>query len=147
MALRRLATAAALLALAATGAACGRSDEDQVRDTLTRFEQATAQKDYGALCDDLLASELVGRLRAVGLPCPQALRRALGAVIQPSVHIDRIKVSGDTALARITTTAAGQDPSRDTLRLVKQDGGWRVSALSGSQPPSPPRNLAGEPEH
>jgi hypothetical protein len=146
MALRRLAAAAALAALAVSGAACGKSDEDEVRATLTRFEKATAQKDYGALCDELLARELVGRLRSVGLPCPQALRRALGQVIQPSVQIDRIKVDGSTALARITTTAAGQTPSRDTLRLVKQDGSWRVSALSGSQPPSPPRNLAGEPE-
>ena len=148
MALRRPAAATVLaLALAATGAACGKSDEDQVRDTLTRFETATAQKDYAALCDDLLARELVGRLRAVGLPCPQALRRALGDVVQPAVHIDKVKVRGDTALANITTTAAGQDPSRDILRLVRQDGDWRVSALSGSQPPSPPRNLAGKPDH
>ncbi|HVE68395.1 MAG TPA: nuclear transport factor 2 family protein [Solirubrobacteraceae bacterium] len=147
MALRRIAAAVALAALAATAAGCGQSEEEKVRDTLTRFEAATAKKDYAQLCDDLLARELVGRLRAVGLPCPQALQRALGAVIQPSVQVERVRVTGDTALARITTTAAGQEPSRDTMRLVRQDGDWRVSALSGNQPPSPPRNLAGEPQH
>ncbi|MDX6698719.1 MAG: hypothetical protein QOE65_2116 [Solirubrobacteraceae bacterium] len=146
MALRRIAALLALLALVATTAACGRSDEQQVRDTLSRFERATAQKDYSALCDDLLARELVGRLRSVGLPCPQALSRALGQVIQPAVEVDRVRVKGDTALALITTTAAGQQPSRDTMRLVRQSGHWRVSALSGSQPPTPPRNLAGQTE-
>nr|MDQ4041136.1 hypothetical protein [Actinomycetota bacterium] len=59
---------------------------------------------------------------------------------------EQVRVRGDTALARTTTTARGQAPSRDVIRLVKQDGSWRVSSLSGAQPPSPPRNVAGEPE-
>lgn len=143
MALRRIAAAAVIAALSATAAACGRSDEEKVRDTLTRFEAAAAKKDYARLCDDLLARELVGRLRTVGLPCRRALSLSLGPVLQPSVHVEEVRVRGDTALARITTTASGQRPSRDTMRLVRQDGDWRVSALSGHQPPSPPRDLAG----
>lgn len=145
MAPRPLA-AAGLAALALGFAACGESDEDKVRDTLRRFQTATAQKDYRALCRDVLARELIARLRAAGLPCEVALRQALGSVVAPKLTIEQVKVRGDTALARATTTARGQRPSRDTIRLVKQGGGWRVSSLSGAQPPSPPRNLAGEPE-
>jgi hypothetical protein len=134
------------LAAAGTAAGCGKSDDEQVREALTRFESAAKQRDFKELCDDLLARELVARLRAVGLPCPIALSRGLGSVLQPSIDVEKVKVSGDTALAQITTTAVGQRPSHDTMRLVKQDGKWRISSLSGAQPPTPPRNLEGKPE-
>ena len=137
---------AALLAAALAGlvaGACGKSDDDKVRDTLARFEQATEKRDYKALCDDVLSKQLVQRLRAVGLPCQLALQRGLGGVIQPSITVEQVKVRGDTALARITSTAVGQRASHDTIRLVKQGDDWRVASLSGAQPPAPPRDAAG----
>ena len=137
---------AALLAAALAGlvaGACGKSDDDKVRDTLAHFEQATKQEDYKALCDDVLSKQLVQRLRAVGLPCQLALQRGLGGVIQPSITVEQVKVRGDTALARITSTAVGQRASHDTIRLVKQGDDWRVASLSGAQPPAPPRDAAG----
>jgi hypothetical protein len=140
--------AAVLLAvLAAAVAGCGASDEEQVRAALKRFTTATASKDYASICDKVLARELVDRLRAVGLPCEVALRNAVGSVDRPSLKIGKVKVRGDTALASVTTTAAGQRPSRDIVRLVRQGDDWRISALSGTQPPSPQRDLAGEPQH
>jgi hypothetical protein len=137
---------ALVLAVAGSTAGCGKSDQDKVRDTLARFESAARDRDFKELCDDLLARELVDRLRAVGLPCPTALSRGLGSVLQPSIDVQKVKVSGDTALAQITTTAVGQPASHDTIRLVKQDGKWRIASLSGAQPPTPPRNLEGKPE-
>ena len=145
MAPRPLA-AVLLAALAASATACGKSDEEKVRDSLRRFETATAEKDYRALCGDVLARDLVTKLRSVGLPCELALRRALGPVQAPKLTIGKIRVTGDTALARVTSTARGQQPSQDTIRLVKQGDEWRVSSLSGAQPPTPPRDLAGEHE-
>jgi hypothetical protein len=137
---------AAPLLAAVVLAGCGTSDEQKVRDTLTRFQTATAKKDYAALCKDILARELIGRLQAIGLPCELALRKSLGGVSRPSLKVEKVRVRGDTALANILTTAAGQRPSRDTIRLVRQGDGWRISALSGAQPPAPPRDLAGNAE-
>jgi Putative lumazine-binding len=140
-------TSAVLAVAAAAGllvAGCGKSDDEKVRDTLARFEQATAKKDYETLCDDVLSSAVVQRIRAVGLPCPLALQRSVFAtVLQPSIDVEQVKVRGDTALARVTTTAVGQRPSHDTIRLVKQGDDWRISSLSGAQPPAPPRDLEG----
>jgi hypothetical protein len=146
MSRRPTAVVLAAAILATLGAGCGDSDEDKVRDTLSRFETAAKDRDYKELCDDLLARELVARLRTIGLPCPLALSRGLGATLQPSISVEKVKVSGDTALAQITSTAVGQRPSQDTIRLVKQDDEWRIASLSGAQPPAPPRNLEGEPE-
>jgi hypothetical protein len=134
--------AVALVALVAGG--CGKSDDEKVRDTLARFEQATAKRDYKALCDDVFSEEVVQRLRAVGLPCETALQRStVASTLQPSITVEQVKVSGDTALAQITSTAVGQRPSHDTIRLVKQGDDWRIAALSGAQPPAPPRDEAG----
>jgi hypothetical protein len=140
---RRAAAVLAVIACGAAAGGCGKSDEDEVRGTLARFEQATEKRDYKTLCDDVFADQLVQRLRAVGLPCPLALQRGLGSVLQPSITVQQVKVRGDTALAQITSTAVGQRPSHDTIRLVKQGSDWRVAALSGAQPPAPPRDAAG----
>jgi hypothetical protein len=139
-------TAALVTAVLATGtlaAGCGKSDDQKVRDTLKHFEQATEKRDYKTLCNDVLADQLVARLRAIGLPCQLALQRGLGSVLQPGIDIGKVKVRGHTALAQVTSTAVGERPSHDTLRLVKQGDGWRVASLSGAQPPAPPRDVAG----
>jgi hypothetical protein len=143
----RSAAVLAMLALAAAAAGCGRSDEEKVRDTLRRFERAAQRGDYQELCDDVLARQLLERLQRIGLPCRLALQRGLGAVRRPRLRVSRVKVRGDVALAQVTTTAVGQRPSRDTVRLVKQGDDWKISALSGAQPPAPPRGPAGQDEH
>lgn len=135
----RVRTAAILgaLALAAAGAGCGRSDEQKVRDTLATFQRATAAKDYDELCSKVLAKQLVDRLSAVGLPCEVALQRGLASVSSPRLTVQRVRVRGDVALAQVRTSATGQPPSIDTIRLVRQGDDWRVATLSGQQPPRP----------
>jgi hypothetical protein len=41
-----------------------------------------------------------------------------------------VEVSGDQALARARSTAVGEPPSTDIVRLVKEDGDWRIASLS-----------------
>jgi len=129
---------ACALALAAAG--CGQSDFEQVETTMQDFATAVAEGDYTGLCDDILAGELVESVRSVGLDCPVALRLALEEVRAPRVEILDIDIEDDQALARVRTTAEGQEPSEDAVRLVKQDGDWRVASLSAAQPqpPAPP---------
>jgi hypothetical protein len=43
-------------------------------------------------------------------------------------------VTGDAATADVRTSAAGQEPSRDTLRLARVDGTWRIASLAGAGP-------------
>jgi hypothetical protein len=136
---RRPARARAAVALAALAvvAGCGQSDQDKVRDTLATFEKATAAHDYKTLCTKVLAKQLVQRLSNVGLPCDIALQRGLAGVTSPQLTVLRVKVRGDVALAVVRSAAAGQPASRDTIRLVREGDGWRVSTLSGAQPPAP----------
>jgi hypothetical protein len=128
--------AAVTLAIALSAAGCGSADEQQVRDTLKSYEQATARQDYGALCNKVLARSLIDRLAQVGLPCDQALRIGLGPVQSPRLQVLKIKITDKLALALVRSSAAGQPTSTDTIRLTKDGGDWRISSLSGAQPPA-----------
>jgi hypothetical protein len=124
-------TLAAALACALLGG-CGsegQTDEEQVRGVVAAFGRATASKDYGAMCDRLLAADLVEKVTSIGLPCEVALGRGLGDVKDPQLSIGKITVDGDKAKVEVRSSAAGQPPSSDILELSRARDGWRISSL------------------
>jgi hypothetical protein len=120
---------ALLAGVALAGCGSGPTDEEQVRDTVDAFSKATAAKDYNKLCKQLLAPKLLEQVAQAGLPCEVALSKGLGEVKDPKVTIGQITVNGDAATADIRTSAAGEAPSRDTLKLNKAGGRWRIASL------------------
>jgi hypothetical protein len=133
-------SAALLLAAAAMTAGlagCGNSDEQEVRDTLGVFGQATARHDYQTLCDRVFATDLVHRVESIGLPCEEAMRIAMASLHKPTLSVRSVKVTGVNAYASVRTAALGQKPSTDTIQLHKDHGVWRVSSLAGTPVPKP----------
>ncbi len=126
---RRPLVALATAALALGGCGGGPSDPDQVRTAVVAFGRATAAKDYKRLCDDLLAPKLVEEIKAAGLSCEAALKQGLGSVKDPKLTIGQITVDGDSARAQVRTSAQGQAPSKDTLKLSRVGGRWRIASL------------------
>ncbi len=131
----RLGILAAGLAVAA--GACGDDTpapgaEAQVRAALGAYVRAVAAKDYDALCDRVLAPELLAVLRRDEPSCELALQRGLEDVRRPSLVVRSVRVrpGGATADAVVRTRAAGQPPSDDAVRLVRREDGWRVVALA-----------------
>jgi hypothetical protein len=124
-----LAVPAAVLALAGCGSG-GPTDEQLVARAVTAFGRATAAKDYRTLCDRILAPSLIEQVTSIGLPCEKALERGLGGVRSPRLTLGAVTVDGDKATAEVRTAAANQAPSRDTLRLEKVAGAWRVASLA-----------------
>ena len=108
----------------------GRNDNEAVSETLESYAAATRDKDYQTICDDLYSKDLVERVRAAGLPCEVALRTGLEDRQNPRLTVLGVEVNGDQALARVRSTAGGEVPSTDVVRLVKEDGDWRVASLS-----------------
>lgn len=100
-----------------------------MRSTVTRFADASAKKDYQALCDELLAPTLVQNVEQYGLPCELAIKQGLGDVRDPKLTLGEIAVKGDRASAEVTTQATGQKGSTDTLDLRRVSGEWRIAAL------------------
>jgi hypothetical protein len=125
---RFLAPALVLAVLAGCGDT-GPTPEQQVRVTVSDFGRAAAAKDYKTICDRLLAPKLLEDVTSVGLPCESALKRGLGQVKDPRLTIGNVTIDGDQASAEIRSSASGQEPSQDTLRLVKVNGTWKISSL------------------
>ena len=121
-----------LVATVAALVGCGEkapTPEDEVRDVVTRFGEANAEKDYQAICDELLAAALVDNVEQYGLPCEIAFKQGIGDVRAPTLELGAVRVDGDRASARVTTTAQGQPASTDTLALRRVGDQWRIAAL------------------
>jgi hypothetical protein len=111
----------------------GPDSEKDVRKTLDRYAEASRDKDYQTLCDDLLSKEIVDRIRSVGLPCEVAVRTGLEDRGNLRLTVLGVEVNGDQALARVRGTATGEVPGTSTYRLVREDGGWRIATSPGSE--------------
>lgn len=130
------ATVCAAAALAATG--CGderpavSEDEQAVRTAVRRYGDAVATKDVARICEESLAPTLANTGEEVGLTCKAAFTEALKVVRGARLRIDGVKITKDTALVKVHTTAIGQPASDDTLKLMRAGAGeaWRITSLS-----------------
>jgi|SRR5215207_4573277 len=131
--LRPVATRPLLLVLAACAlTGCGESgptEEQQIRATLAEFERATAERDYEALCDRILAPKLIETVEQVGVTCELALQKGFEDVEEPRLTVGAISVEEDRATAEVRSSAAGESPSQDTVELVRAGDGWRIASL------------------
>jgi hypothetical protein len=132
-------TRSALLAACVLAAGCGGGKNPapkpisgpakEVADVVQRLQTATARRDFATICDDLLASAT--RRQAGGPDCARVLGERASDVRRPRIAIQAIEVDGARAQARVRTTARGQAAVIDVLRLVREDGRFRISSLGG----------------
>ncbi len=119
-----------LLCSAYALAGCGASAHQQVEAKVQQFAHATANKDYAALCNEVLAPALVAHLTAAGLTCQQAMRIFVSSVQNPTISISKITVKGSTASAVVLAGATGQTAAIESIQLVDTKHGWRLASLA-----------------
>lgn len=112
---------------------CGTSPRDQVQAKVEQFAHATANRNYGALCDEVLAPALVQRLTNAGVSCRQAMKLFVQSVQNPTLSVRRVTVKGDTASATVLASASGQRASVESIQLISTKHGWRLASLASPQ--------------
>ena len=99
----------------------------QVASVVQRLEKATERRDFTTICDELLARPT--RKQAGGEQCPDVLDQRARGVRRPRIRIQAIEIRGNHAQVRVRTTAAGQAAVADVIRLVRENGSFRVLSL------------------
>jgi hypothetical protein len=131
-------TVACSLALAGLpGCSLGDDDEPEpaagtvraVEGTLERLERAIARGDWQEVCDDLFTAS--ARRRAGGDTCPRMLRSDAEGLRRPRIEILEIEVEGPRAEVQVRSSARGQRPLADVIRLSRERGSYRVDSLAG----------------
>lgn len=128
--------AIACAALACTGliAACGSSDEGQVKDALSGYEQAVNDKDYTKICTDYISPKLA-KAAAKSSPdksCSAALKqqdKATGLTGTYSLAVGKVKVDGDKAVAEVKAKRSGHT-TKAKFRLQKDGDQWKIAGLA-----------------
>jgi hypothetical protein len=100
----------------------------EVADTIQQLEKATAARNFTTVCERLLASAT--RKQAGGEQCPDVLDQRSRGVRRPRIRIMSIEVQGDKAQARVRTTAVGQASVPNIIRLVRENGRFRILSLN-----------------
>jgi hypothetical protein len=120
-----------LLAVTALAlAACGGDDKEDVEQTVRDFVSVSRDPDPDMFCGEILSQELLEQTTgATGDNAEDQCRRQLEdakGVNAELVEIRRTEIDGDNATVRAVIRAQGRSQAQ-TLRLVKEDGRWKLS--------------------
>jgi len=134
----RRAVTFALCAVLMAAAGCGGGDDDgpdagglaqEASAVIDELERAIARGEFERICAELLSAEV--RRQAGGGECPAMLERTSAGVKRPRIEVKKIQIKGSTAIVQVETVAQGQARVPDTIRLIREAGGYRISSLSG----------------
>src|SRR5919109_855384 len=129
----------ALLAALVVLAGCGAQSQPSSVDNFQGAERDVAQKvedlqDAGKrnkpddICANILASSLVDQIEEAGADCAQEMKKAIEDADDFELDVRSVKVTGDTATARVQR---GDDGQEETMQFTREKGQWRATALSG----------------
>ena len=106
-----------------------RGDQRLVANTVEDFESAASKGDQDKVCRDLLAKALVAQYAERGGTCEKAVDAALKDTDSFDLTVERVTISGQQATAAVKADRGKKDINQ-SLTLVKQGAGWRISAFA-----------------
>ncbi len=131
--MHRLLPLLLLAALAACGGTGGDSAADfegaqrDVAQVIEDLEEAGQEDEPRRICQALLSRELVQRIEDAGEDCVEAIDKALDQTDSFALTVESVRVTGNTARARVET---GIDEEQiETIELVREGRDWRISGL------------------
>jgi len=99
--------------------------------TVEAFQRAIADRDYATICGKLFTDD--AREAAGSSNCPSVLAQNASRIRSPKVQITSVVLRGNTASVAVTASVRGGPAVSDTIRLVRDKSGYRISS-AGSAP-------------
>jgi Domain of unknown function (DUF4878) len=128
---------ACLTLVAVALAACGGDDDDreEVERTVRDFVTATNERDADAFCGELVTQEFLEQSTgAKGDQAEEACKKQLESVVGIRLRLVKIRgteIDGDRARVTAVLEAQGQRQPPRVLRLVREDGDWKLAGGAG----------------
>jgi outer membrane PBP1 activator LpoA protein len=107
-----------------------RGEQRLVANTVEDFESASSKGDQDKVCRDLLAKALVAQYASHGGTCEKAVDATLKDTDSFGLIVERVAISGQQATVTVKADRGKKDIN-ESLTLVKQGAGWRISAFAG----------------
>ena len=105
-------------------------ERKQVADRVADLADDGQRKRADAICENLLADELVRQVAAAGSSCASEMKKAIDDADGFDLDVTKVDVNGTTATATVRSQDRGKDVDR-TFEFVKQDGDWRITGFGG----------------
>lgn len=102
--------------------------QQEVIATITAFGDATANKDYKALCDELLSKEAA----KIGGDCEETFSKTGEALEDFKLTIKSVEIEpdGKNASASVSVTSnVSPEPQTQQLSLTQEGGEWKIQIL------------------
>lgn len=102
--------------------------QQEVIETITAFGDATANKDYKALCNELLSQEAA----KIGGDCEETFEKTGKALEDFKLTISSVEVDpdGKNATANVSVTSnVSPEPQTQQLSLTQEGGKWKIQIL------------------
>jgi hypothetical protein len=100
-----------------------------VANTVEDFESAASKGDQGKICRDLLAQALAAQYAAHGGTCEKVVDGTLKDTDSFGLTVEQVRITGTQAAVRVKADRGKKDILQ-SMSLVKQGAGWRISAFS-----------------
>src|SRR5689334_11475843 len=101
-------------------------DQRLVANTIEDFESAASKGDQDKVCSDFLSKDLVATYAKQGGSCEKAVDGALKDTDTFGLTVESVSISGQQATAKVKADRGKKDVP-ETLTLVKEGSGWRIS--------------------
>jgi hypothetical protein len=123
--MRRTLTAFACVAALAVAAGCGESDQEQAREVVQEYVDATNSGDYERICE-LYSESLKEQLGATDCP---AFVQEQSSGAETELELVEVRANGDRATADLDAASEQEGPARIGLTLEREDDEWRITGF------------------
>ena len=121
----RTLTAITCLAAVMALAACGESDQEQAREVVQDYVDASNSDDFERVCE-LYSDDFKDELSAAD--CPEFVKEQSSGA-ETELELVEVRVSDDKATADLDSVSEQEGPARLSLQLEREGDDWKITGF------------------
>jgi hypothetical protein len=104
-----------------------KGSEKAVAETIEDLQSNAQSRKPGAICSDVLSTDLAAKLKTAGSDCTSEMEKIAGDADDYQLQVTDVTINGTNATATVESRRGGETDAKTTFSLVREDGDWRLS--------------------